>query len=397
MEKPLSESQALAGTGTDKGFVNALKHGERIARLGELKKRSRSMASYIRDISNTPQESKLAGDVGACSTWMVFNHYYTVDQVRLSKAYTCKKHLLCPVCAKIRAVKQAIKYMERLEEVLKQNPNLVPAMLTLTVKNGPDLEERFKHLANSWKTYQGRRRDWKKKGRGFNELCRTTGAVYSYELTNSEHGWHPHLHAVVLLDSKIDKYQLSEEWRDVTKDSYITDIRRLKPKNQQDIADAFLEVFKYALKFSELSLDDNWEAYQILRGRRLQGSYGDFRGVEVPEKMTDELLDGLPYIELFYQYLAGKGYNLEKAVRREATNSEIRISESQKIRKSENQNFIKSENQNLETEHVCNPDDAHMQHVNMYPCAHDTCNTHTCNKVAPMPEGHESPPAESPT
>lgn len=316
-KNPLSDDPALAGKESDKGFVNAVKHGERIARLGELKKRSRQMASYILDLDQSPLDNKLACDVASCSTWLVFNHYYTVDQVRLSKAYTCKKHLLCPVCAKIRAVKQAIKYMERLEEILKEKPNLVPAMLTITVKNGPDLEERFNHLATSWKKYQEKRRDWLKKGRGFNELCRTEGAVFSYELTKSESGWHPHIHAVVLLDSKIDKHQLSQEWHEITGDSFVTDIRKLKPKNQQDIADAFLEVFKYALKFSDTPLEENWHAYEVLRGKRLQGSYGAFRGVVVPEKMTDELLDGLPYLELFYQYLAGKGYNLEKTIKRE--------------------------------------------------------------------------------
>lgn len=317
-ENPLSDPDALAGSRSDRGFTNAVKHGERIARLGELKKRSRAMSSYLFDQRLEGPESKLAPDVGSCCSWMVFNHYYTVDRVQLSKAYTCKRHLLCPVCAKIRATKQAIKYMERLEVVLAENPHLVPAMLTLTVKNGPDLEERFKHLVDSWRKYQKQRRDYKQKNRGFNELCRTEGAVFSYEFTKRDQGWHPHLHAIVLLDSRMDKHQLSEEWHRITGDSFITDIRALKPTNQQDIADAFLEVFKYALKFSEMDLDDNFEAYRILRGKRLQGAYGAFWGVEVPEKMTDELLDGLPYLELFYRYLHGKGYNLERTIKRDA-------------------------------------------------------------------------------
>lgn len=315
--KPLTDDQALAGRESIKGFQNAVKHGERIARLSQLKKRSRQMASYMLDMADNPFDTKTANNVAACSTWLVFNHYYTVDEVRLSKAVTCKKHLLCPVCAKIRSVKQAIKYMERLDQVLQEKPNLVPAMMTLTVKNGPDLTERFKHLADSWKTYQGRRRDFAKKGRGFNELCRTQGGVFSYEFTKSQAGWHPHLHAVVLLDSKIDKHQLSEEWHQITGDSFITDIRKLKPNKTQDIADAFLEVFKYALKFSEMDLEDNLDAYHELKGKRLQGAYGAFWGVEVPEKMTDDLLEGLPYLELFYQYLSGKGYNLEKTLKRD--------------------------------------------------------------------------------
>lgn len=316
--KPLSDDLVLADRTSNKGSQNAVKHGERIARLSQLKKRSREMASYMLDVSDNPFDTKTANNVAACSTWLVFNHYYTVDEVRLSKAVTCKKHLLCPVCAKIRAVKQAIKYMERLDEVLKENPNLVPAMLTLTVKNGDDLTERFKHLTDSWRKYQGRRRDFVKKGRGFNELCRTQGGVFSYEFTKSEAGWHPHLHAVVLLDSYMDQKALSEEWKAITGDSFVVGITKLKPKKTQDIADAFLEVFKYALKFSEMDLEDNLDAYHQLKGKRLQGAYGAFWGVEVPEKMTDDLLEGLPYLELFYQYLAGKGYDLNKTVKRDS-------------------------------------------------------------------------------
>ena len=42
-----------------------------------------------------------------------------------------------------------------------------------------------------------------------------------------------------------------------------------------------MEVFKYAVKFSDLSLDDNWHAAQLLKGKRLLNSFGLFRGVEV--------------------------------------------------------------------------------------------------------------------
>jgi len=315
IKKPLLEEQTLAGQGSNKGHVNAVKHGERIARLSDLKKRSRQMASYVLDVARTPDETTLGSNLASCSTWLVFNHYYTVDQVRLSKAKTCKKHLLCPVCAKIRGVKQAVKYMERLDEILKENPHLVPAMLTLTVKNGDDIEERFSHLVKSWRTYQNRRRDSLKKGRGFNELSKVDGAVFSYEFTKSDKGWHPHIHAVVLLNSKIDHIQLSKEWHSITGDSFIVDIRKLKPSKTQDIADAFMEVFKYALKFSDMDLGDNWEAYINLRGKRLQGAFGSFWGVVVPDKMVDDLLDNLPFLELFYKYIRGTGYNLEKTLK----------------------------------------------------------------------------------
>ena len=39
-------------------------------------------------------------------------------------------------------------------------------------------------------------------------------------------------------------------------------------------------------------------------------SLGEFRGVEVPDKLTDEPLDELPYFDLFYRYISESGYNL---------------------------------------------------------------------------------------
>jgi hypothetical protein len=52
-----------------------------------------------------------------------------------------------------------------------------------------------------------------------------------------------------------------------------------------------------------------------LKGKRLLGSAGCFRGVEVPDELNDELLDDLPYVDLFYRFLRGVGYRLSPAKR----------------------------------------------------------------------------------
>lgn len=303
-----SETIQLAGQEVSEGS-SAQMHPERVARLGDCKKRSREMGRYILRASEgvTPSEGELLTSLGSlvlsCANYLVFHNYYTVDEVRLAKITTCKKHLLCPVCARIRAAKQIQRYVERLRIIQESKPDLRLGLLTLTVKNGPDLEERFEHLSNSWRRYQAQRRDYFKKGRGFNELCKVDGAVFSYEVTERGNGFHPHLHAVVILNDWIDQEKLSREWERITGDSFIVDIREIKG----DPVEGFLEVFKYALKFSELSLENNLVAYKVLKGRRLQGSFGDFHGVQVPETMTDELLDDLPYLELFYKYSGEKG------------------------------------------------------------------------------------------
>jgi hypothetical protein len=74
--------------------------------------------------------------------------------------------------------------------------------------------------------------------------------------------------------------------------------------------DGFMEVFKYAVKFSDQPPADTWHAFNTLRGRRLIGSAGAFRGVDVPAYLLDEALDDLPFVEFFYRYLHGAGYTL---------------------------------------------------------------------------------------
>lgn len=98
---------------------------------------------------------------------------------------------------------------------------------------------------------------------------------------------------------------LSKDWLALTGDSFIVDCRPLKGEPSE----AFCEVFKYALKYSSMSISNNILAFSHLKGRRLQGSFGLFRGVKVDQTLTDELLEELPYIELFYKYTAA-GYSL---------------------------------------------------------------------------------------
>ena len=310
----------LAGGDTSEGLGNAVKHPERVARLSECKKRSMQMGRYIQGVAGDSSPAMgnqlwdLSSNILSCANYLVFHNYYTIEEIRLAKIMTCKKHLLCPVCARIRAAKKVSKYLDRLNVIESSGKKLNLALLTLTVKNGPDLQERFEHLANSWKKYQARRRDYFKKGRGFNELCKTEGAVFSYEVTNKDNGWHPHLHAIVSLTDYVQVTKLSEEWFDITGDSFVVDIRKIKGNP----AEGFLEVFKYALKFSELTLEKNLEAYLTLTGKRMQGGYGVFHGVKVPDVMTDNLIDELPYLEMYYQYSGDIGaYDVKTCIPKE--------------------------------------------------------------------------------
>lgn len=301
---------------TGKGFE---KHDSKVTTYGQRRKRALLMRRYLGTV-DTPLVDlpAIVADLSSCASWLKFHHYHRIDETRLAAAWTCKRHLLCPFCAARRASKTVERYVERLEIIARANPTLKLAHLVLTVKNGEDLGERMAHLQKAWRTLQQKRRN-AAKGMTTTEMTKIAGAFFSYEVTNKGNGWHPHLHAVVLLEDWIDRDALVAEWEAITGDSRIIWIERigkglgalvdsggnLSPK----VASAFVEVAKYAVKFSDLTTAKNWEAFQVLRGKRLQGSFGAFRGVQVPESLLDDLLANEPYLELVYRF-NGNAYDL---------------------------------------------------------------------------------------
>lgn len=244
-----------------------------------------------------------------CGSYLEFRQYYTVGETRLHKARFCCQPLLCPLCAIRRASKTLGNYLHRYEHITAQKPFYRLSMVTLTVKNGSDLSERFQHLQKSVQRLFKHRRDYLDKARGRTEFKRVHGWVGTYELTNKGKGWHPHAHIMVLHTLTFDYKALQAEWRDITGDSHVLNVS--PARNPDNPAKDFAEVFKYALKFSDLTPEQNIYAWGVLKGKRLLFSGGDFRGVKIPEKLTDDLLENLPFIELFYQYTQ-HGYSLRQ-------------------------------------------------------------------------------------
>ena len=276
----------------------------KVNRYGKAKKGAIDVAEYMATI---PKHQAMAQKVLSCGDYLCFRHYQTVDLVRLHGASLCKKHLLCPLCAIRRGAKSLKAYLDRFEVIKAAKPHLKAFLVTLTVKDGDDLNERFKHL------YKSQRELWMRKNRGRGSvLDGVEGAVWSYEIKRGSGSgmWHPHLHMIALAETSPDQAALAAEWKNITGDSHIVDVR---PISQEDPASGFIEVFKYAVKFSDQTPADTVHAWETLAGKRLLGSAGCFRGVDVPANLLDgpEGFEGLPYIQLFYRYMPG-GYSLAK-------------------------------------------------------------------------------------
>lgn len=276
----------------------------RISRYGKAKKGALDVADYMASI---PKHQAMGAKVRTCGDYLAFRHYVGVDVVRLHGASLCRKHLLCPVCAIRRGAKSLAAYLQRWDAIKLANPHLVPYLVTLTVKDGEDLGERFGHLKRSLQELFKH----KSRGRGCS-LDGVAGAVWSYEVKRGKNSgsWHPHLHMIALAESMPDAVALSAEWHNITGDSFIVDVR---PISQDDPVSGFIEVFKYAVKFSDQPPVDTVHAWETLAGKRLLASSGLFRGVVIPESLLDDVEDlaGLPYVEYFYRFL-GAGYSLER-------------------------------------------------------------------------------------
>jgi len=277
---------------------------KRVQRYDKAKAGALDIAKYMRDETG---HQGMADKVHACGDYLLFRHYFTVDTVRLHAAQFCKKHLLCPLCAIRRGAKALAAYLARWEVIQAEKTALRPFLITLTVKDGDDLGERFKHL------HKSQRELWMRKHRGRGScLDGVAGAVWSYEVKRGSGSgdWHPHLHMIALAEVQPDRQELAKEWHQITGDSFIVDVR---PISQEDPVSGFIEVFKYAVKFSDQEPADTVHAWQILKGKRLLASSGCFRGVDVPEELTDDCsdLEGLPFMDMLYRQTR-EGYSLSQ-------------------------------------------------------------------------------------
>lgn len=300
-ENPLSV--VTLARDTEQGADGAAGLPAKLARYSEARRKALQMQSFAANAGHVKEAKKLAD----CANYLLFRHYYTVDKVRLHAASFCKKHLLCPMCAIRRGAKMLKAYLDKYQAVMVEHGHLRPYLVTLTVKNGPELAERLNHLRGAMRRMTQARRDHLKapaKNRRV-EFAASMGGFHSIEVTNKGQGWHPHVHMIWLCASEPNEEALSAEWLGWTGDSFIVDVRPL-----HDPVDGFLEVCKYALKFSDLDEADNWHAYKVMSGQRLIDSHGLMRGVEIPESLLDEPLDDLPYLDILYRYVIGAGYSL---------------------------------------------------------------------------------------
>lgn len=294
-------------TGASKGTTGL---AAEVEGYGSRKRRSMATAAHL---AGTELDN-IAHRLTRCAGMLTFRWYLASDQRRLVHAKFCQVHLLCPNCAHRRAARQGAKVHAKL---LALADRYDAWFLTLTVKNGPDLAERFAHCREAFRRLRERARDHQRGNGPFVEFARFEGLLWAFEVTHDEAtGWHPHIHLLALLPKgsapvywgaheRWGESQLRKDWRAVTGDSFITHAR------QVDLADpwkAVAETVKYPMKFAGLPVERGVDAFHVLRGRRLMEASGAFRGVVLADTdaLTDDTLTGA-YIDFLYGWRKGAG------------------------------------------------------------------------------------------
>ena len=296
---------------------------EKLKRLETTKVSNESLLAFLGE-SNSPMK-RYHKRITDCGSWIVLRHFHQVDQARVIKANFCRKPLLCPTCAMRRSAQQVRYFEQKIRSLFAENPDMDAVLATFTVKNGPDLGERFDCCESSLSRMVKKRHDAISKGRENTVLRHVLGGAGSYEFKRGSGSdlWHPHFHAIFLLPkgqfafTQVQKgkrmvwvpYELknaiTDEWKVMTGGSHQIDIRRIEMRNEKDRFGAICEAFKYALKLDDMTEEDKVHAAEVLQGRRLQRSFGNLHGVDINEDLVDDIekvLSLQPYVDLVYHY-----------------------------------------------------------------------------------------------
>lgn len=213
-----------------------------------------------------------------CGKRPQFQKWIDTGDKRLQGALFCKLRL-CPMCTARRARKNALKLSQVMNEVQVKN-GVEFLFLTLTVDScdGNQLGNTLGLLTQAWARLLDQR--------PVKKACK--GWYRAIEITHGECGYHPHIHAILAVNSDygskrkggqyITQAEWARRWQMALKVTYKPIVHIQKTKDKKGGMGAVLEASKYATKDSEYirpDLDEREGAKLVvdyttaLRGRRL--------------------------------------------------------------------------------------------------------------------------------
>ena len=303
----------------------------KLSDLTEKKKHREKVAEVLGKEAQFEHRSK---SLSECGSYILLREFLTSGSVRLRSANFCNQQRLCVGCAAVKAAKTGAEYFKRTVHLMNSaDRRLVPAMITLTIPPGPDVVEQLDTLQRGLSVIRQRRRN-EKRGKGAYEWGRPVHCVWHTEIKRAEnhrHLWHVHVHGLALLDCKLDLDRLHSEWTEITGASHRPDVRLTSsgreiyrfgkralscPGVLAELRADMCEIFKYVMKFNDLSPEDIVHVWKSIRGRRLLQGWDGYYGLKVDDDLRDLSEEDGEWVDWVYRWLSG-GYRVQEAYRGE--------------------------------------------------------------------------------
>ncbi len=218
---------------------------------------------------------------------------------KLKSGSFCKYDKFCLACSTRRAIKMIQRFESFIKEKELTTKNWYYIVLTIKHSYNDKLPDLLSKLTNAKdklaRNYRNGKRKTHKTKSFFTQF---DGMVSSIEVTKNKNGWHPHLNLLVCTDNEIqinhNRYsspsgkgsntneQIRSEWKKLTGDSFIHNIRKIDVSQNHFNLNGIGEVFKYAVKFSSLAVDQLAEIVELQQRKKLRfyDTYGIFRKME---------------------------------------------------------------------------------------------------------------------
>lgn len=288
------------------------------------KKKDRSLK--LSKVLHKLGEHKKANRVWWCGDTLAFEVDEETGKKEFKTAQFCRERV-CIMCSWRKSVKMFYELSRVMDRVQKDQPDLKPIFLTLTVRNctAEELPEMMDRITKGWQRIDAHRRTRSFAKGWFRAIEVTydgdkiiTAERYNRSEKTREYydkqglgvgdinpnydTYHPHIHALIMVDKlyfSSKKYMHTTDWvrlwrisckfdydpicwvREVRSDApkrykKVKDVIADQAKRDIDKAKAYLEVTKYTIKDTDYLLDDEEKTVEVvgvlsksLKGRRL--------------------------------------------------------------------------------------------------------------------------------
>ena len=245
--------------------------------------------NYPQLLSNPARKQRIT----ECCNLVAFRRYLETWDVKLVSANFCKYDRICIACATKRAMKMIKKFKEWIESHNLYDKQRYYIVLTISHKEWDQLEDLMDRLQlykeRLAKAYRNSKRKQQKTKSFFAQF---DWMVISIEIAHKwKFWWHPHINILACTDNDIQIDSIYNRWTTNSEllqerkkmtdwTSYIHNIRKIEVKKDHFSRSWIWEVFKYAIKFSDLTVEQLAQvmAVQQKHQYRFFATYWIFRG-----------------------------------------------------------------------------------------------------------------------